>query len=238
MFTHNNIIIINTGPFFITTDFDSGNNKTIYFKVEDCNVNVHATTEKSEASQFYVRYEQDNHFFRVNRYKTNSITTTGGKNNFVTQSSGSSMAEWYDLNLHLSAVVPRHGSSNRNRPLQVEDRDTSSQSYGYLAICKQKSQSVNSEAVELVTPERWFQEPGNEAFYIRCSAKPDATSDNCSYLCVRRKVRYYGRQTTYSTGSVPSIKDHNKSLGRSMLFKLVRASESDPREQLAESEML
>ena len=232
MFTcAHNIIIINTGPFFITTDFDSGNNETVYFKVEDSNVDICATTEKSEASRFYVRYERNNHFFRVN--KTSSIT--GGKNNdklehscFVTQFSGSSI-EWCVPELHLSAVVPRHGYSNRNRPLQLQHGDTSSsQSYGYLAICEQKSQSIDSEAVELVTPERWFQEPGNEAFYIRCSAEPDATSDNCSYLCVRRKARCCRRQTTYSTGSVPSITEHHNKRGRSMLFKLVRASESDP----------
>ena len=223
------------------TDFGR-NNENVYFKVEDCN--IHATTEKSEASQFYVRYEQGNHFFRVNfYYKTSPITTTSGKNNdklerscFVTQISGTS-GEWcVDPNLYLSAVVNRHGYSNRNRPLQLQHRDTSSQSYGYLAICEQKPQSFDSEAVELVTPERWFQEPGNEAFYIRCSAKPNATSGNCSYLCVRQKARYCRRQTTYSTGSVPSIKHHNKR-GRSMLFKLTRASDSEPRERLAESEM-
>ena len=162
------------------TDFDSGNNETIYFKVEDCN--ICATTEKSEASQFYVRY------------------------------------------------------SNRNRSLQLQHGDTSSsQSYGYLAICEQKSQSI----IDSVTPERWFQESGNEAFFIRCSAKPDTTPGNCSYLCVRRKASAgcYRRQTTYSTSSVPNISDHNKR-GRSMLFKLVRASESEPRERPAESEML
>ena len=178
-------------------------------------------------------------------YKISPITTTGNKNSdklehscFVTQFSGSNTEWCVDPILYLSAVVPRHGYSNRNRPLQLQHRDTgSSQSYGYLAICEQKSQSTDSEVVKLVTPERWFQEPGNKAFYIRCSAKPDTTSANCSYLCVRRKARYCRRQTTYSTGSVPSIEHHNKR-GRSMLFKLVRASESEPRERLAESEML
>ena len=212
------------------TNFGS-NKENIYFRVEDCN--VRATTVESEASRFYVRYEQGSHFFRVNLYYESSGSTIASDNNsnnklerscFVTQISGTSMEWCVDPNLHLAAVVNRHGCCDRNCSLQLQHRDTNSQSYGYLVICEQKPQSSDPEEVESVDPEWWFQE-GNKAFYVRCSAKPDqATSGNYSYLCIRRKVGYYRRQATYSTGCVPSIKHHNRR-GRSMLFKLVRTSQ-------------
>ena len=159
----------------------------------------------------------------------------------MTQISGTSMEWCVNPNLHLTAVVNRHGCSvNRNHQLQLQHRDTSdsrSQCYSYLSICEQKPQSTDSEAVESVNPERWFQAEENKVFYVRCSAKPDATSGNCSYLCVRRKAGYCRRQATYSTGCVPSIKHHNRQ-GRSMQFKLVRAPESEPKETFSESKML
>ena len=214
------------GPFFITTNFD-GSNENIYFRVEDCD--VRATTEESKASQFYIKHEQGNQFFRVNRYETSESTSTSTGDNidsscYVTQFSTNS--EWCLPNLHLTAVVNRRGYNSHNRPLQLQHRDTNSQSYSYLAICERKSQLSDSDEVELVDPERWFQD-GNETFYIRCSAEQDTTSGKSSYLCVRRKVSWCTRrrQVTYSTGCVPSIKHHNKQ-GKAMLFKLVRASES------------
>ena len=158
----------------------------------------------------------------------------------MTQISGTSMEWCLDPSLHLTAVVNRHGCSiNRNHQLQLQHRDSSnsqSQCYSYLSICEQK-QSTDSEAVESVNPEWWFQAEGNKAFYVRCSAKPNATSGNCSYLCVRRKASHFRRQTTHSTGCVPSIKHHNRQ-GRLMQFKLVRAPESEPKETLAKPKML
>jgi hypothetical protein len=118
-----------TGPFFITTNFDN-NEDNIYFKVEECN--VHATTEESEASRFYVRYEPDN--------------------------------------------------SDCPLQLQYTDGDIS---YLAIKVSEQKSQSSDSEAVELVSPERWFQE---ETFYISCSTKPETTSGNYSYFCIHERL--------------------------------------------------
>ena len=166
----------------------------------------------------------------MNLYETQSGSTSTGSDNLgrsclVTQFS--TISEWCVPSLYLAAVVNRHGYSSRNRPLQLQHRDINSHSYGYLSICEQKLQSADSEEVEVVDPERWFQD-GNETFYVRCSAECDDTSGKSSYLCVQKKAKCWRRNVTYSTGCVPSIKDHN-GRGISMLFKLVRASESGVR---------
>ena len=114
------------------------------------------------------------------------------------------------------------GYSSRNCPLQLQHRDTNSHSdYGVLSICKQKPQLTDSEEVEMVDPEQWFQ----DGIYISYSAECDETSGKSSYLCVQKKARCWRRNVTYSTGCVSSIQHHN---GQeiSMLFKLVRASGS------------
>ena len=213
------MLYTHAGPFFIVTNYDSSN-ENVYFKVEDCN--VHATTEKTEASQFYVKREEGNHF-RVSPYETSG----GNLCRFVSQISSNS--EWCAPNLYLTAMVSWRGFSCYNRPLQLQHRDTNARSCSYLAFCEQKVQS--SEDVELVDSERCFD--GKEAFYIKCSAEPD-TSGKSSYLCVQQKTTWR-RQIIYSTGCAPSIKHHNKQ-GRSMQFKLVKVSESGEAQNRAKSE--
>ena len=204
------------GPFFIVTEYDDGNEK-VYFKAEGCNIN--ATTDKSEASQFCIKHEEGNHF-RVSRYEVPS----GNRVRLVSQISG--MSEWCVPTFYLTAQVNWRGYSCRNHPLQLQLQDTNDhRSYSYLAFCEQKVQSSGrSEEVELVESERWFNGKDLEAFYIKCSMEPD-TLGKSSYLCVQRKTTWKQRQIVYSTGCVPGIRHHNLRQGRSMLFKLVKASE-------------
>ena len=208
------------GLFFIVTRYDnSGEN--VYFKVADSNVT--ATTNKHEASRFYIKREEGNHF-RVSPY--DEETSSGDLSHFQQNSSNKG-----DLGcvptLYLTAVVNWRGYSC---PLQLRQLDTSDhRAYSYLAFCKQKAQS--SEDIELVESERWLKGKDSEAFYIKCSLQPDLEPDTsgnskCSYLCIQQKMTWR-RQIFYSTGCAPSIKHHNKQ-GRSMLFKLLKVSNSGP----------
>ena len=208
------------GLFFIVTRYDNSG-KNVYFKVEDSNIT--ATTNKHEATRFYIKHEEGNHF-RVSPY--DEEMSSGDLSHFQQNSSNKG-----DLGcvptLYLTAVVNWRGYSC---PLQLRQLDTSDhRAYSYLAFCKQKAQS--SEDIELVESERWLKGKDSEAFYIKCSLQPDLEPDTsgnskCSYLYIQQKMTWR-RQIFYSTGCAPSIKHHNKQ-GRSMLFKLLKVSNSGP----------
>ena len=166
------------------------------------------TTKIEESSDFYISYNEDGrsaYEFSINHMSKSPLAGREVK----------------PVSRYLYAPVGALGKNSGPLTLQLaaRDRDT---------VMTLRSRRVGY--FEPVDTKDWMS--SRDIFYISCKQRLIGRN---SYIAVRRTPRRLNLTDEFITLSVPSIKTHDESRERYMLFRLLRASKRDYDERLRDN---